>query len=173
MRMRRKRNLDARLQGCGDRIIYMDRDVKNFQDKSEKSLLDYAALFGNDNPVVLEIGCGKGQFAIEYAKTHPESELHKCFEWSDTEAARKYRLMQARQITINLKYVPLDKSKQEVRVFHLDTKTHVYEPVTKFVVNSDKYARLLAQAKAELVSFERKYHTISELESVFEAINEL
>ena len=72
MRMRRKRNLDARLEGCGDRIIYMDRDQKNFQDKSEKSLIDYAALFGNSNPVILEIGCGKGQFAIEFAKTHPD-----------------------------------------------------------------------------------------------------
>jgi tRNA (guanine-N7-)-methyltransferase len=72
MRMRRKRNLDARLEGCGDRIIYMDRDQKNFQDKSEKTLIDYKALFGNDNPVILEIGCGKGQFAIEFAKLHPE-----------------------------------------------------------------------------------------------------
>lgn len=72
MRMRRKRNLDARLQACGERIIYMDRDVKNFQDKSEKTLLDYKSLFGNDNDVILEIGCGKGQFAIEFAKLHPE-----------------------------------------------------------------------------------------------------
>ena len=72
MRMRRKRNLDARLQGCGDRIIYMDRQQKNFQDKSEKTLLDYEKLFGSTNPVILEIGCGKGQFAIEFAKLHPE-----------------------------------------------------------------------------------------------------
>lgn len=129
----------------------------------------------NAQTVAEEISLTDGSPAniLEYAKTHPESELHKCFEWSDTEAARKYRIIQARQITINLKYVPVDKSKQEVRVFHLDTKTHAYEPVTKFIVNNDKYARLLAQAKAELVSFERKYHTISELENVFEAINEL
>lgn len=86
---------------------------------------------------------GRPADILEYAKTHTDSELHKCFERSDTEAARKYRLIQARQITINLKYVPVDKSKQEVRVFYLDTKTHVYEPVTKFIVNSDKYARLL------------------------------
>lgn len=72
MRMRRKKNLDARLEACGDRIIYMDRDVKNFQDKSAKTLLDYEALFGNANPVILEIGCGKGQFAIEFARQNPE-----------------------------------------------------------------------------------------------------
>lgn len=72
MRMRRKRNLDARLQACGDKILYMDRDEKNFQVKDTASLLDYKALFGNTNPVILEIGCGKGQFAIEFAKIHPD-----------------------------------------------------------------------------------------------------
>ena len=34
MRMRRKKNLEARLEACGDYILYLDRDEKNFQDKS-------------------------------------------------------------------------------------------------------------------------------------------
>ena len=72
MRMRRKRNLEARLEACGNKIIYLDRDEKNFQVKDTSSLLDHKQLFGNDSPVILEIGCGKGQFAIEYAKAHPE-----------------------------------------------------------------------------------------------------
>ena len=75
MRMRRKRNLEARLEACGNKIIYLDRDEKNFQVKDTSSLLDYKQLFGNDAPVILEIGCGKGQFAIEYAKTHPDVNL--------------------------------------------------------------------------------------------------
>lgn len=72
MRMRRKRNLDARLEACGEKIIYMDRDDKNFQTKDTASLLDTGQLFGNTNPVVLEIGCGKGQFSTELAKSCPE-----------------------------------------------------------------------------------------------------
>lgn len=32
----------------------------------------FAALFGNDNPLVLEIGCGIGDFIIQIAKRHPE-----------------------------------------------------------------------------------------------------
>ena len=32
MRMRRKKNLEARLEACGDYILYLDRDEKNFQD---------------------------------------------------------------------------------------------------------------------------------------------
>ena len=72
MRMRRKKNLEARLEACGDYIIYLDRDEKNFQDKSNKQLIDFEKIFGNSNPLVLEIGCGKGQFAREIAKRNPD-----------------------------------------------------------------------------------------------------
>src|SRR5512133_1909129 len=34
--------------------------------------LDFAALFGNDHPVELEIGMGKGTFITQQAKLHPE-----------------------------------------------------------------------------------------------------
>ena len=72
MRMRRKKNLEARLEACGNYIVYLDRDVKNFQDKSNKALIDFEKLFGNKNPLALEIGCGKGQFAREIAKRNPD-----------------------------------------------------------------------------------------------------
>ena len=72
MRMRRKKNLEARLEACGDYILYLDRDEKNFQDKSNKQLIDFEKIFGNSDPLVLEIGCGKGQFAREIAKRNPD-----------------------------------------------------------------------------------------------------
>jgi len=34
--------------------------------------LDWAALFGNSNPVEMEIGMGKGTFITEAAKAHPD-----------------------------------------------------------------------------------------------------
>lgn len=71
MRMRRKKNLEGRLADCGDRIIYLDRQDKNFQAKEENRLLDLGEIFGNGNPVELEIGCGKGQFSREIAKRNP------------------------------------------------------------------------------------------------------
>lgn len=71
MRMRRKKNLEQRLADCGKHIIYIDRDDRNFSKLDDKHLLDFSELFGNDNPVELEIGCGKGQFACEIAKRNP------------------------------------------------------------------------------------------------------
>lgn len=72
MRMRRKTNLEERLKNCGDRIIYLDREVLDFSVKDDKDILDIKSLFGREAPLELEIGCGKGQFIREIAKQHPE-----------------------------------------------------------------------------------------------------
>ena len=72
MRMRRKKHLEDRLAACGDMVIYMDRDDRNYAFKDTKYMLDMKALFGNDNPVIMEIGCGKGQFICELAKRDPQ-----------------------------------------------------------------------------------------------------
>lgn len=41
--------------------------------------------------------CGNKEF-VEFARNHPLSESHKCFEWDDTKAAESYRLHQASRI---------------------------------------------------------------------------
>lgn len=35
-------------------------------------MVDFARLFGNDRPVEMEIGCGKGGFLLRQARAHPE-----------------------------------------------------------------------------------------------------
>ena len=70
-RMRKKRHFDSRMaasekwllaRGAGG-ILNMKEAAANYRD-----LVDYKAVFGNDNPVDLEIGCGKGGFVCELAK---------------------------------------------------------------------------------------------------------
>ena len=68
MRMRKKKYLEERLAEC-DNIIKLFSDDRNFLTAIEKKeYIDTEALFGNSNPVVLEVGCGKGKFACELAK---------------------------------------------------------------------------------------------------------
>jgi tRNA (guanine-N7-)-methyltransferase len=43
--------------------------------------IDFAALFGNSNPVELEIGTGKGTFLTEQAKTRPDTNFFG-IEWA-------------------------------------------------------------------------------------------
>ena len=34
--------------------------------------------FGNDNPIVLELGCGKGEYTVGLARQFPERRHEKC-----------------------------------------------------------------------------------------------
>lgn len=72
MRMRRKKYLDERLADCT--ALYLNLQVADtrFDADGQETLLDLPALFGNDRPVELEIGCGKGGFICELAARHPE-----------------------------------------------------------------------------------------------------
>lgn len=121
-----------------------------------------------------EIGSGQitPQEVLEKARD-VNSELHKCFEWDDSIAAEKYRLQQARSIIINLVYAPKKEEEQSVRCFSLTSKVSTYQPTQRFLVQEDEYQTLLKRALAELEAFKKKYHTLTELESVFEAIETL
>ena len=98
------------------------------------------------------------------------SELHKCFEWNDSVAAEKYRLQQARGILINLVYKEKESNAEPVRTFQITSQRNVYQPTVSFLVQEDEYQNLLKRAKSELESFKKRYHTLSELQEVFEAI---
>lgn len=74
MRMRKKAHLEERLEKCIEtgKLIILNCEDRNFVTSVEKKeYLDLPALFGNDNPIIMEIGCGKGQFARELAKREP------------------------------------------------------------------------------------------------------
>lgn len=73
MRMRKKKYLEDRLSAVSDILFKIDTVDRNFNTAVlEKEYIDFEKWFGNKNPIFLEIGCGKGRFAVEYAKLHPE-----------------------------------------------------------------------------------------------------
>lgn len=72
MRMRRKKNLPQRLDACREYIFSPNHPTLNDEKAAEfNAHLNFKEIFKNDNPVMLEIGCGKGQFAVEIAKRNP------------------------------------------------------------------------------------------------------
>ena len=75
MRMRKKRNFEARMEACGDLLLaHGANGILNMKEAAEnyRALIDFSSVFGNNNPVVLEIGCGKGGFVIATAKAQSE-----------------------------------------------------------------------------------------------------
>ncbi len=76
MRMKRKKNLDARIHASSDYLTIMKNESLNYNDAiNENHIIDFEKLFGNDKPVVLEVGSGKGQFGCTYAKQNPDKNI--------------------------------------------------------------------------------------------------
>ena len=121
--------------------------------------------------VAEEIGFGKftPMEVLEKAKDET-TELHKCFEWNDSIAAEKYRLEQAKNIIRMLVYEKETKEQAVVRYYAKTETKHVYQPTKQFLVQENEYQGLLRRALAELEAFKKKYHTLTELESIFEAL---
>ena len=73
MRMRRKRNLEPRMEACESVLIARGRPCLNLKEAAERyrAPVDYAKVFGNGNPVELEVGCGNGGFVLEKARRNP------------------------------------------------------------------------------------------------------
>lgn len=62
MRMRKRRHFDERMEACGAVLIEEKENISG----------RWGEIFNNDNPVHLEIGCGKGRFIAEMAKRNPD-----------------------------------------------------------------------------------------------------
>lgn len=62
MRMRKKKHGAERIEACAELRI---ADASAMKD-------GFGEIFGNDAPVHIEIGCGKGNFACGMAKKHPD-----------------------------------------------------------------------------------------------------
>lgn len=71
--MHRKSHLDERVHACSDILTVADMTDKNMARAAQvKEYLDFEKIFKNDNPVHLEIGCGKGKFCCELAARNKE-----------------------------------------------------------------------------------------------------
>lgn len=71
--MRRKSRLDERITECGEHLLITEGcDFYKKPEQEKYDIIDLKKVFGNDNPVMLEIGCGKGGFAFKIAEKYPE-----------------------------------------------------------------------------------------------------
>lgn len=73
MRMRKKRHLDERLEQRGDVCLgWLPDYIAEQRDRPITEPFDAERVFGNGNPVHLEIGCGKGKFIQTLAEENPD-----------------------------------------------------------------------------------------------------
>lgn len=134
MRMRKKRNFEARMEACGDLLIAKGANgILNMKEAAEKyrALVDYSATFGEgrkDFPVALEIGCGKGGFVIELAKRQPSVNFIALEKMSNViltplEEVKKQGLDNVRFLNIRAECIPCYIPEHSLDVIYLNFST--------------------------------------------------
>ena len=112
---------------------------------------------------------------LEIAKD-VNSPLHDLFEWDDTVAAEKYRLLQAQKIIQQIVIVNDHPNAEvrEVRAFVTECKNNGhYQVITKVIEDPNAYDVLLKRAKLELQAFRNKYQSILEFKELFDEIDKV
>lgn len=118
------------------------------------------------------------------AAAHPDHELHGFFDWDDSEAAKKFRLMQARMLirTIPVVYVQEEQKKGEkrqkrvikVRKYHAlrsDRKDGGgYREIEEITSDKNMLDELEQEAKAEMEGVLRRFEVLKDLCAAVRAV---
>ena len=113
---------------------------------------------------------------VVLAASDERSALHSWFDWDDSEAAHKWRIEQARRLLrVTISYIagPDNPSTRVFVSLSGDREEGGYRSTVAVMSNADYRRQLLADALAELQSFEKKYAALKELASVFAAIRKI
>ncbi len=119
-------------------------------------------------------GILRAEDVVQYA-ANPRTLLHNKFEWDDGEAAKLYRLEQARQI-IRVSVVLLPGSTEPVRAFvslksDREESGGGYRSLPEVINDSGRRNQMLNDARADAEVFRRKYETLKEIAPIITAIN--
>lgn len=112
------------------------------------------------------------------AASAEDSPLHDSFDWNDTEAAKNWRLQQARMLiraTVTYEAVSKDKL-MPCRVFVSLTPDREkggagYRLTSDVLSDAEHREQMLADAKDEMNRFRAKYRMLTELAEVFAAMD--
>lgn len=107
---------------------------------------------------------------------NPRTALHSVFCWNDTEAAKQWRLEQARRM-IRVIVVHEPRKGEDIQAFvALRSERYNdggYRYMPTLMTTEDGRMSVLETALWELVAFQKKYKRLKELSNVFEAIESL
>lgn len=109
---------------------------------------------------------------VAWAKNNPESALHKQFEWDDSEAAKEYRLWQARRvIAVHVVNSDDDRHRRLISLTIDRPKGGGYRFVEDVQRSKELLAVALDDALGELRRTRTKYQHLKELADVWQAID--
>jgi hypothetical protein len=122
-------------------------------------------------------GCLNPEDVVEFAK-NPKTALHSRFTWDNSEAARLYRLEQARHI-IRVMVTTISGKNDKPEVVRLyvslpeDRGEGGYRTIVNVLSDNEYRKKMLEEAFKEFSYFRQKYALLTELSSVFEAMEKV
>jgi hypothetical protein len=107
---------------------------------------------------------------------NPKHPFHKLFEWDDTKAAEKYRLLQAKFIQRAIGYILVNKTTGErtgpIPAVHLIKRGEAkYTGMLNALADEPTRADILKKAASELESWKQRYGHLVEFVNVVRAMN--
>ena len=137
--------------------------MKNYSWKFNISGAD-AELVGKELEEIESYGEITPERVLSYAERHKKSELHKCFEWDDSEASRRYRLNQANQIlcsiSIEITEEPVKKQRVYVNVRSSASGIKTFKNIKDVLEDDEEYKQLVEKARREFEDCKDKYETL-------------
>lgn len=107
---------------------------------------------------------------VEWARTHPDSELHREFEWDDAKAADRFRNDQARRL-IQIHLV-VDNERTVFSLVSDRVRGGGYRPTDEVFNTEGMRAEAVEMALAEIRRWRERYaHLAPELSSIFRVID--
>lgn len=114
---------------------------------------------------------------LEYAENNLESELHKCFDWDDPVASRKWRLHQANtilcSISVKIKEEPEIKQRVYVHVKSSNNGSKTFKNIKDVLENDEEYKQLLDKAKKDFNECKDKYDSLLNKQDLKDVIFEI
>lgn len=110
------------------------------------------------------------------------SVLHPYFKWDNAIAAHEYRLHQARILLNHINVsITINKEEKQARAFHVITSFAEdeeplevsYVPLDKILASKVLRDQMLMRALREADQWRKRYETLQELSTVFEAIEKV
>ncbi len=121
-----------------------------------------------------QYGALTAELVLEDA-SDPTSPLHQHFTWDNTEAARLWRLTEARHLLNCIVLLRGDEHKEPIRAFVVIShgEGDAYQSLTLAMGDPEMRQDVLTRAWRELQAFTEKYREYEELAAVFAAIEQV
>lgn len=111
---------------------------------------------------------------LEYARKNKDSELHKCFEWNDTIAGEKYRLIQASNVISSISFVieeePIKKQKVYFSIKSDAKESRKFKNIKDILEDDEDYKALLNKARKEFETCKDNYDNLIKREDLKDII---